>query len=136
VRGERAGSCSQSSGAMVRPLPLTPEELHPEALAEYRAAARYYQSIRAELGERFTDVIADALRRIIESPATWRILEDDVRRCLTHVFRMVCSIRLSRARRAADANWSGPASIQPIGDPFSPRTTLYHSREQPEDPPQ
>ena len=61
-------------------------EFHPEALAEYRAAALYYESIRVGLGERFTDMVEDALRRVIESPGTWRIMEGDVRRCLTHVF--------------------------------------------------
>jgi toxin ParE1/3/4 len=61
-------------------------EFHPEALAEYRAAALYYESNRVGLGARFADMIEEALRRIVESPATWRIMEDDVRRCLTHVF--------------------------------------------------
>jgi toxin ParE1/3/4 len=61
-------------------------EFHPEALAEYRAAALYYESNRVGLGDRFADMIEEALRRIVESPATWRIMEGDVRRCLTHVF--------------------------------------------------
>jgi hypothetical protein len=35
---------------------------------------------------RFVEAVEDAIQRILESPERWRVLDDDVRRCLTHVF--------------------------------------------------
>ena len=61
-------------------------EFHPEALTEYRAAVAYYESRKPKLGVRFAEAIEDAIRRISESPLAGRILDDDIRRCLTRVF--------------------------------------------------
>jgi len=61
-------------------------EFHPEALAELEAAALHYDSIRPGLGARFMDWVEEASQRIVESPRMWRLIDDDVRRCLTHVF--------------------------------------------------
>lgn len=61
-------------------------EFHPDALAEYRAAAAYYESRKPGLGIRFVEAIEDAIRRITESPVEWRVIDEDIRRCLTHVF--------------------------------------------------
>jgi len=61
-------------------------EFHPEALEEYREAARYYAARDTQLAARFVEAVEDAIRRIVESPSSWRILEDGVRRCLTRVF--------------------------------------------------
>ncbi len=59
---------------------------HPEALDEYQEATRYYVERDPALALRFVEAVEDAIRRIVETPQRWRVLEDDVRRCLTHVF--------------------------------------------------
>jgi toxin ParE1/3/4 len=61
-------------------------EFHPEAIAEFEAAALHYEATRPGLGARFTDAVEATVQRIVESPQTWRVVDDDVRRCLTHVF--------------------------------------------------
>ena len=61
-------------------------EFHPEALAEYEAAALYYVERDPRVGRRFVAAVEDAIDRIVESPTRWRVLDEDVRRCLTRVF--------------------------------------------------
>jgi len=61
-------------------------EFHPEALAEFRDAAEFYEKQQHGLGSRFTDAIKSAISHIGESPTSWRIIEDEVRRDLTKVF--------------------------------------------------
>jgi toxin ParE1/3/4 len=61
-------------------------EFHPEALQEYREAALYYAERDPALAMRYVETVEDAIRRLVEAPSAWRILDDDVRRCLTHVF--------------------------------------------------
>ena len=56
---------------------------HPEALEEYQEATLYYAERDPALALRFVE---DAIRRILETPQRWRVLDDDVRRCLTRVF--------------------------------------------------
>ena len=38
------------------------------------------------LALRFIEAVEDTIRRILESPERWRVLDEDVRRCLTYVF--------------------------------------------------
>lgn len=59
---------------------------HPEALEEYRKATLYYAERDPALALRFVEAVENAIRRIIEIPQRWRVLDEDVRRCLTHVF--------------------------------------------------
>ena len=59
---------------------------HPEAFAEYEEAARYYAERDPDLGERFVVAVEGAIDKILESPERWRCVDEDVRRCLTHVF--------------------------------------------------
>jgi len=59
---------------------------HPEARLEYLEAARFYESRRPGLGVAFTREIETVIERILEAPDHWRIIEQDVRRCLTHIF--------------------------------------------------
>jgi plasmid stabilization system protein ParE len=59
---------------------------HPEALAEFQGAGRHYRLNQEGAGLRFVASVEDAIDRILEAPLRWRILEDDVRRCLTRVF--------------------------------------------------
>jgi toxin ParE1/3/4 len=61
-------------------------EFHPEALAEFRAAAEYYEQQQTGLGERFANAVEMAVAHIAAAPESWRIFEDDIRRCLTKVF--------------------------------------------------
>ena len=59
---------------------------HPEALEEYEEATAYYAERDPALAVRFVEAVEEAIRRIIEAPMAWRVLDDDVRRCLTRRF--------------------------------------------------
>ena len=59
---------------------------HPEALEEFHSAAAYYFERNPQLAARFIDSVEDAIHRVLEAPERWRILDEDVRRCLTRVF--------------------------------------------------
>ena len=59
---------------------------HPDALAEYKAAAGFYADCQAGLEQRFIIAVEHAIEQIISSPKQFKILEDDIRRCLTRVF--------------------------------------------------
>ena len=61
-------------------------EFHPEALEDYQEAAHWYAQRRTALALRFVDAIEDAIWRVSEAPERWRIIEEDVHRCLTRVF--------------------------------------------------
>lgn len=61
-------------------------EFHPEALEEYQEATLYYAERDPVLARRFVESVESTIRRIVESPQRWRIIDEDVRRCLTRVF--------------------------------------------------
>lgn len=61
-------------------------EFHPEALAEFRAAAEYYEKQQLGLGERFANAVEMAVAHVVAAPESGRIIEDGIRRCLTKVF--------------------------------------------------
>ena len=61
-------------------------EFHPEARLEYRDAATFYEARRTGLGATFTLEVETAIQRVIQAPKRWRVVEQDVRRCLTHTF--------------------------------------------------
>lgn len=61
-------------------------EFHPEARAEYLAAAAYYEERQTGLGARFTIEIEKTLERIADAPERWRKIEGEIRRCLAHTF--------------------------------------------------
>ena len=61
-------------------------EFHPEALEEYQEAVNWYANRAPRLALRFTEAVEDAIRRILEAPDQWRLVEEDVQRCLTRVF--------------------------------------------------
>lgn len=61
-------------------------EFHPEALQEYREAAHWYGKREPQLAIRFAEEVEDAIRRVASGPEHWRLIDEDVRRCLTHVF--------------------------------------------------
>jgi plasmid stabilization system protein ParE len=35
---------------------------------------------------RFIASVEDAIKRIVDAPTHWRLIDEDVRRCLTHIF--------------------------------------------------
>jgi toxin ParE1/3/4 len=61
-------------------------EFHPEALQEYRQATAWYAEREPRVALEFVEAVEDAITRILESPTRWRVIEEDIRRCLTHVF--------------------------------------------------
>lgn len=61
-------------------------EFHPEALAEFEHAARYYADCQEGLELRFIEFIEAAFAQICDAPDRWRIFEQDIRRYLVHVF--------------------------------------------------
>lgn len=61
-------------------------EFHPEALEEYRQAALWYAEREPELALHFIGSVEDAIKRVVDAPSRWRVIEEDVRRCLTRVF--------------------------------------------------
>jgi plasmid stabilization system protein ParE len=61
-------------------------KFHPDALEEYREAAIWYANREQELGHQFVASIEDAIHKVVETPTRWRIIDEDVRRCLAHLF--------------------------------------------------
>ncbi len=61
-------------------------KFHPEALAEYEDAARYYGKCQRGLELRFIGCVERTIRQIVQTPDRWRVFEADIRRCLTKVF--------------------------------------------------
>ena len=61
-------------------------EFHLEALAEYNAAAHYYAEQQPGLDLQFIVSIEEAIGLILEDPQRWRTIDEDVRRCLAHMF--------------------------------------------------
>jgi toxin ParE1/3/4 len=58
----------------------------PRAESEIRDAFLWYESKRQELGVEFVTEIQKGLDRIVESPAMYPVLEDDVRGALVRRF--------------------------------------------------
>jgi len=61
-------------------------EFHPEALAEYEDAARYYSECQPGLELRFISAVEHVIQQILDTPESWRIVDEDVRWHLTRVF--------------------------------------------------
>jgi len=59
---------------------------HPDAFAEYAAAASTYETARVGLGERFIASAESAIESICLAPERWPTLELDIRRRLIRVF--------------------------------------------------
>lgn len=59
---------------------------HPDALNEYAEAVQFYTESRIELAQAFINAVEDAIFRIVESPTRWRVIDEDIRRCLTRKF--------------------------------------------------
>ena len=57
-----------------------------EALAEFIEAGRYYNRQVAGLGDAFVGEIETGIDVILQGPAVWGVIEDDVRRYLIRRF--------------------------------------------------
>jgi plasmid stabilization system protein ParE len=60
--------------------------VRPEAQADIREAARWYEDRESGLGLRFLREIRTSLQHINNNPLMFSIIEDDVRRALLHKF--------------------------------------------------
>ncbi len=65
---------------------MKPVELHPEAEAEMRAAARWYHASQPGLGTRFLREVARTGKLIASHPEAWPIVTGNVRRCQVNCF--------------------------------------------------
>jgi toxin ParE1/3/4 len=53
-------------------------EFHPEALEEYRQAALWYAEREPELGLQFVGSVEDTIKRVVDAPGRWRVIDEDV----------------------------------------------------------
>ncbi len=60
--------------------------VRPEAQADIREAATWYETREAGLGLRFVGEVRESLQRIADSPLRFPIIDQDVRRALLHRF--------------------------------------------------
>ena len=60
-------------------------EFHPAALEEYREAALWYVEREPHVAQNFVASVEEAIARIVEAPQRWRVVDEDVRRCLTRI---------------------------------------------------
>lgn len=65
---------------------MKPHVFHPEADAEYTAAATYYSRLDSELGVRFFDEIERLIREIRQQPERFHRFEPPARRHRSKVF--------------------------------------------------
>lgn len=61
-------------------------EFHPEALEEYQEATIWYAQRDQKVAVQFVAVVEEAIQRVVDSPTRWRVIEEDIRRCLTRIF--------------------------------------------------
>ena len=61
-------------------------EFHPEAAAEFEAAADFYSSRQPGLELRFLDSVDRCMSKIIEAPHRFRKFDGEIRRALVSVF--------------------------------------------------
>ena len=61
-------------------------DFHPEALEEYREAALWYAEREPTLALQFIGSVENAIKRVVDAPTRWRVIDEDIRRCLTRVF--------------------------------------------------
>lgn len=65
---------------------MKPHVFHPEADAEYAAAAGYYAECAADLGGRFYDEIERVIGEIVNAPHRFRLYDPPARRHLARDF--------------------------------------------------
>ena len=70
-------------------------EFHPEALEEYREAAGWYGNREPGLAIRFVGEVEDAIRQILDAPDRWRVIDEDIRRCLNEICIHACRLPMA-----------------------------------------
>ena len=53
---------------------------------EFAEAVQFYKQRGRDLGRRFSRETRSAIQKIVDHPKRWRVIEEDVRRCLVRVF--------------------------------------------------
>jgi plasmid stabilization system protein ParE len=61
-------------------------EFHPEAAQEFADEVLYYKDRGRGLGVRFASEVRTAIKKILDTPDRWRVIEADVRRYRVRVF--------------------------------------------------
>lgn len=51
------------------------------AILEVEAAAQFYEINRPDLGREFLDEVDQAIKRIVQNPKAWKVLDGQIRRC-------------------------------------------------------
>jgi len=59
---------------------------HPDAETELNAAVAYYEECQKGLGLEFAREVHRTIQVILEFPAAWQRLDENIRRCLTNRF--------------------------------------------------
>ena len=59
---------------------------HPEAKDEFNEAIGYYEDCEAGLGYEFFIEVLASIQNVVNYPAAWPIMEEDIRRCLVNRF--------------------------------------------------
>jgi len=59
---------------------------HPEARIEFSEATIYYSEKSPSLATAFYTEVENAIEKIVENPDLYRVIDEDVRRCLTRRF--------------------------------------------------
>jgi plasmid stabilization system protein ParE len=59
---------------------------HQEAIREFEEAVKFYGERGHNLAIRFKHELQKTITRVVAHPDRWRILEDDIHRCLVNVF--------------------------------------------------
>ena len=59
---------------------------HPEARAEFKEATIYYSEKSRSLASAYYIEVENAIEKIVENPYLFRVIDEDVRRCLTKRF--------------------------------------------------
>ncbi|MCU0288669.1 MAG: type II toxin-antitoxin system RelE/ParE family toxin [Acidobacteria bacterium] len=59
---------------------------HPEALQEYEEAVLYYSEISKNLAAAFIKCVENGIKKILECPNAWQIVEENIRRHLINRF--------------------------------------------------
>ena len=83
-------------------------EFHPAALEEYRQAAIWYAEREPQVALKFVASVEDAIARIVEATQRWRVVDEDVRRCLTRF-----PFRYSLYNRTRFLTYRGCHALQP-----------------------
>ena len=59
---------------------------HPEARAEFKEATIYYSEKNPSLASAFYTEVENTIGKIVENPNLYRVIDEDVRRCLAKRF--------------------------------------------------